>query len=248
MENTPASAWKNFEDVTHALAASHERLAAVDKVSLPPTFRINGQRVPRAPHRYSGRTAMQADVNVSEPKPPEDPDSSLSYTMEGFRGNPPSSMIPFFWSPGWNSVQSINKYQQEIGGSLTGGDPGIKLFDGTNGDPMKYFTPAAGMQPGGEGRLLGVTIDHIFGTELMSSQSPGVKERTPSNYVVVSADDALTLHLKDGQIVEVVVDGTTLQVPLEVDARMVRGVAGIPIGIEGVAFVQLPAWCHIKSL
>jgi NADH-quinone oxidoreductase subunit G len=113
---------------------------------------------------------------------------------------------------------------------------------------MKYFTPASGMQPGGEGRLLGVTIDHIFGTELMSSQSPGVKERTPSNYVVVSADDALTLHLKDGQIVEVVVDGTTLQLPLEVDARMVRGVAGIPIGIEGVAFVQLPAWCHIKSL
>ena len=128
MGNEIVSAWENFEDITHAVAKGVEVLKNIDAVSPPSDYRINGQRVPREPHRFSGRTAMLANVNVSEPKPPEDPDSSLSYTMEGFRGLPPSTMIPFFWSPGWNSVQSINKYQQEIGGPLHGGDPGIRLF------------------------------------------------------------------------------------------------------------------------
>ena len=48
--------------------------------------------------------------------------------MEGYKGIPPSSMTPFFWSPGWNSVQSVTKYQKEPGGALKDGDPGVKLF------------------------------------------------------------------------------------------------------------------------
>ncbi len=103
------------------------------------TFDIAGQPYKLAVKRFSGRTAMLANVNVSEPKPPEDPDSSLSYTMEGFRGLPPSTMIPFFWSPGWNSVQSINKYQQEIGGPLHGGDPGIRLLAAYSKSKVQLF-------------------------------------------------------------------------------------------------------------
>ena len=36
--------------------------------------------------------------------------------MEGYYGPMPSSLIPFFWAPGWNSVQAVNKFQNEIGG------------------------------------------------------------------------------------------------------------------------------------
>ena len=86
MGNEIVSAWENFEDITHAVAKGVEVLKNIDAVSPPSDYRINGQRVPREPHRFSGRTAMLANVNVSEPKPPEDTDSSLSYTMEGFRG------------------------------------------------------------------------------------------------------------------------------------------------------------------
>ncbi len=67
-------------------------------------FRINGQAMPREPHRYSGRTAMLANLVVSEPKPKQDDDSPFSFTMEGYSGKPPSPLIPFFWSPGWNSI------------------------------------------------------------------------------------------------------------------------------------------------
>ena len=132
---------------------------------------------------------MLANINVSEPKPPVDSDSSLSYTMEGFRGLPPSTMIPFFWSPGWNSVQSINKYQQEVGGSLRGGDPGIRLFEPSNDRQVEYFNPNQ-RTISHDGQLLMVHLHHIFGSEELSVQAPSVAERSPKPYVMINTEDA----------------------------------------------------------
>ena len=63
--------------------------------------------------------------------------------MEGTPGQPPGALQPFFWSPGWNSIQAVNKFQSEIGDAIRGGDPGVRLFE-----PLQsgtYFTtiPAA---------------------------------------------------------------------------------------------------------
>src|SRR6185437_51302 len=69
-------------------------------------FRVAGQKIPREPQRYSGRTAMTANLAVSEPKPPEDGNSPLSFTMEGYAPPPPETLTPFAWSPGWNSPQA----------------------------------------------------------------------------------------------------------------------------------------------
>src|SRR5690606_1579250 len=77
-EHEIMSQWRNFNDVTNALAENEPRLAGINTVTPPPDFRIAGQKIPRAPHRFSGRTAMQAHIHVSEPKPPEDSDSPLS--------------------------------------------------------------------------------------------------------------------------------------------------------------------------
>jgi NADH-quinone oxidoreductase subunit G len=44
---------------------------------------------------------------------------------------PPPALIPRYWSPGWNSVQAINKFQIEGGGPLHGGDPGRRLIEPT---------------------------------------------------------------------------------------------------------------------
>ena len=61
---------------------------------------------------------MLANISVHEPKPPDDPDSPLSFSMEGNPDQPPSALLPFFWTPGWNSIQAVNKFQAEIGGPL----------------------------------------------------------------------------------------------------------------------------------
>ena len=49
--------------------------------------------------------------------------------MEGYQGQPPAPLIPRFWAPGWNSVQALNKFQEEVGGPLRGGDPGRRLIE-----------------------------------------------------------------------------------------------------------------------
>ena len=84
-------------------------------------YRFDGLRVPRQPHRYSGRTSMHANVSVHEPKPPPDPDSPLAFSMEGYERKPPSPLVTNFWAPGWNSVQSVNKFTRETAGPLVCG-------------------------------------------------------------------------------------------------------------------------------
>lgn len=241
-ENDKMSKWKNFDDLTKAIAEEEPLLQRVDQISPPASYRINGQRIPREPHRYSGRTAMLSNVNVNEPKPPVDTDSSLSYTMEGFRGLPPSTMVPFFWSPGWNSVQSINKYQQEVGGSLRGGDPGIRLFEPRQSGSVDYFKSAAEIFERREGHLLIVPLHHIFGSEELSARAPGVAGRSPKPYVTINEEDAKKLQVLEGQLLSFDIAGQSYRLPVKLSMTMPKGVAGLPSGIPGLPFVQLPAW------
>jgi len=245
--NKIVSAWENFEDITHAAAKGVEVLKNIDAVSPPSDYRINGQRVPREPHRFSGRTAMLANVNVSEPKPPEDPDSSLSYTMEGFRGLPPSTMIPFFWSPGWNSVQSINKYQQEIGGPLHGGDPGIRLIAPASNQKTTYFTSIPAPFKPADGRLLMVYLHHIFGSDELSQHAPGIAERSPKVYALLNPEDAHKLKVDENQLLAFDIDGQPFSIPVKTSSELPRGVAGLPYGLQGLAFVDLPALAKFKN-
>ena len=52
---------------------------AIPKVA-PSAQRVG--KIAREPNRYSGRTAMLANISVHEPKPPDDPDSALAFSME----------------------------------------------------------------------------------------------------------------------------------------------------------------------
>jgi NADH-quinone oxidoreductase subunit G len=240
--NTRMSQWKNFSDITKAIATDEPLLKGVDEVTPPPSFRVAGQRIPREPHRYSGRTAMNANIAVSEPKPPEDPDSSLSYTMEGYRGLAPSTLIPFFWSPGWNSVQSVNKYQQEIGGHLRGGDPGIRLFEPSGNEKVNYFMSVPEMFTHSATNLLMVPIHHIYGSEELSSRSKAVAARLQKPYVSLHPDDAAQWKMSDGQTFSFEVEGLVYKLPVLINTSIPKGVAGLPYGLPGLPFVELPAW------
>ena len=116
---------------------------------------------------------------MHEPKPPDDPDSPFAFTMEGYHGQPPSALIPRFWAPGWNSVQAVNKFQDEVGGPLRGGDPGRRLIEPSAGTPPPYFdrVPPA-FEPHAD-EWLSVPLHHIFGSEELSVLAPGIAERMP---------------------------------------------------------------------
>ena len=119
---------------------------------------------------------MLADISVHEPKPPQDPDSPLSFSMEGYEGRPPAPLISRYWSPGWNSVQALNKFQQEVAGPLSGGDPGKRLIEPASTGKPSYFgdIPEAAKK-----EYSPSDFPHyaIFGSEELSSSAPSIVER-----------------------------------------------------------------------
>ncbi|HYG04107.1 MAG TPA: NADH-quinone oxidoreductase subunit NuoG [Chryseosolibacter sp.] len=239
------SKWSSISDVTKAISEKETLLKGVEETSPAADFRISGQKIPREPHRYSGRTSMLANINVSEPKPPVDSDSPLSYTMEGYRGQPPPSMIPFYWSPGWNSVQSVNKYQEEVGAALKGGDPGVRLLHPNS--TAKYFTAIPDIYKPIDGQLWAVSVHHIFGSDELSAKSKSVAERVPAAYVLLNSEEAIAKEVREGEMLSFQIDGQDYELPVKTNDHLPKGVIGFPVGLPDLPFSDLPAWAILKT-
>ncbi|HLK33680.1 MAG TPA: NADH-quinone oxidoreductase subunit NuoG [Terriglobales bacterium] len=236
------AAWQELDDVIVALSNAIPELAGIVNAAPFSGLRLAGEKVPREPHRYSGRTAMLANINVSEPKPPDDPDSPLSFSMEGYPDQPPSALIPFFWSPGWNSIQATNFYQKEIAGRLRGGDPGARLIEPVAAQSEGYCVRVPPAFTARENESLLVPAYHIFGSEEQSMQSPAIAELAPQPYVALNANDAARLALRPESLAEVKLDGASYRVQVRIRPDVPSGVAALLVGIPPVVGVRLPAW------
>ena len=201
------------------MAAEMPVFQPVLEIAPPAGFRIVGQKIPREPHRYSGRTAMHANVSVHEPQPPTDPDSPLAFSMEGHEGQPPASLISRFWAPGWNSIQALNRFQDEVGGPLRGGDPGKRLINPA--PPSAYFTEIPPAFQRRAGQWLIVPLYHIFGSEELSELSPGIAELAPKPYVAMNPE-------------EVPAEDVTLTIAGVAQRLPVKRLAGLPLGVAGL--------------
>ncbi|MBC5992044.1 NADH-quinone oxidoreductase subunit NuoG [Pontibacter cellulosilyticus] len=247
IEHKQMLGWSTFDDILPAIVVAHPELKGIERVTPSADFRIAGQKIPRETHRFSGRTSMNAGMNVSEPKPQEDPDSPLTFTMEGYRGQAPSSIIPFFWSPGWNSQQAINKYQEEIGGPLHGGDPGIRMIEKTEQSIGTHFSEAPEhFQPLAD-HLFMVPVYHTFGSEELSAQAPAIAQLTPEPYLILNVTDALELKLEEGQHLTFKIGELMYHLPIKISMTITRGTAGLPVGLPGVPFAELPGWAILNK-
>ncbi|MGQ0587127.1 MAG: NADH-quinone oxidoreductase subunit NuoG [Gammaproteobacteria bacterium] len=194
-------------------------------------FRMAGAKIPRMPHRYSGRTAMNAKEDVHEPRPAQDADSPLAFSMEGNTSlvTEPAPLIPMFWYPQWNSPQAVNKFQAEIGGHLKGGDPGVMLFAPNASARPAYFNPPAATH-----QLEVVALHELFGSEELSAQSPAMASRIPAAYVAVNPATAAKAGLKDGETATVKLNGSTAALEVRVRADIAPNCVGAPAGLPGV--------------
>jgi NADH-quinone oxidoreductase subunit G len=241
-----AAPWPDFGTLCAAMAQAVPALARVPEAAPPAGFRLLRQRVPRQPHRYSGRTAMNAHLSVREPKPPEDPDSPLAFSMEGCAEAPPAPLISRYWAAGWNSVQGLNKFQSEVGGALRDGDPGLRLIQPSS---EQAGPEAAVQQPfaARPGRWLILPAFHVFGSEELSRQAPGVASLSPGPYLGLNPGEALRLGAKEGDTLELELEGSAYRLPLRIRPRLCRGVAVLPFGIPGLEGAVLPAWGSIRA-
>ncbi len=239
----PQLPWMCLDEVTAACADAFPFLAGIRDAAPGAEFRMAGLRIPRQPHRYSGRTALNAAVSVHEPRPPEDPDSPLSWSMEGYPGPRPAALIASTWSPSWNSVQSLNKFQDEIGGALSGGDAGVRLIE-TNGREGQWYAVGQATDDKSEGaqdEVWVVARAHIFQSEELSARGAAIRERQSTPECVMNPLLAANLRLQEGEIVHVeLADGKRLELPLRIEAGVADQLLTIPQGWDGAAGLALP--------
>jgi NADH-quinone oxidoreductase subunit G len=160
---------------------------------------VAGMKVPRQSHRYSGRTAMIANVNVHEPKQMEDKDSIMSFSMEGIPAQKDASVLASSWAPKWNSNQSISKFQDEVNGELKQGHVGCLLIERKNSSDS-YFEAAAELIEPSAKQLRVVFSYQIFGSDELSARSKPIQTRMTDAYIGLSPHDAQKRDLRQGDV------------------------------------------------
>ena len=225
--------WTQLDHVIDAVITALPQLKGIKEAAPDASFRIRGQKLARSPHRSSGRTAARANISVHEPRQPKDQDSMFAFSMEGNnQPGAPRSQIPFAWAPGWNSPQAWNKFQDEVGGKLRNGDPGVRLFERGNGQ-LEWFTRVPDAFTSNEGWRV-APYYQLFGSEEMSQRSPVFQQRMPQPMLVINPNDAARLGVNNGASVEFTCSGETLRLPVRFSSALQAGQVGLPLGMPGV--------------
>ena len=233
--DSSGAGWANINVLIEECAkATHAALATI---SPPSDYRVEGgTRIPRQPHRYSGRTAMRAQISVHEPKATVDDETPFNYSMEGQNlGTQDGAAVPFVWSPGWNSNQSVFKFQQEVGGALLGGDPGTLLVapapDSGDASRATKFQEVPDAFVATEAFLV-VPVHAIFGSDELSNASWPIVERMPAPFALLNVADAKRLGVQAGAGISGPGLGASLEVLI--DDRIPAGVVGVVHGLPGI--------------
>ncbi|CRK85888.1 NADH-quinone oxidoreductase subunit G [Candidatus Providencia siddallii] len=222
-----------FDNIISDCAINMPQFAKIIDASPKSSFRIRGQKIARESHRYSGRTAILSNKSIHEAVQPQDFDSPFVFSMEGNISKASlTKQIPFAWVPGWNSVQSWNKFQNKVGGYLLFGDPGIRLFDSKK-SKMSFFTEVPKKYQSKKNQWIIVPYYHLFGSEEMSQRSDIVKQCMPKPYIVFNNNDALLLDLTAESKIELLYDNQLLYLNVRLSDKLSTGQIGLPLGMYG---------------
>lgn len=239
--------WRHLDELTAACAWAFPGLAAITAAAPGNGYTVEGCKIPRQPHRYSGRTAMLADIKVSEPAQPQDPETPFAFSMEGDMAQVPPAVLPVVWAPGWNSNQAIGKFQQHTGGALRGGNPGVRLFEATGSLDWFGEIPAQFL-PEPE-RLRLVALPHIFGSEELSLHSPPILERAPSPCALLNPVDAEALSIATGDSVDISPgpDAAVVHILVRIEPTLPRGLLGITAGLPVFSAISFQSRVSVKK-
>ncbi|MGK0500048.1 MAG: NADH-quinone oxidoreductase subunit G [Oceanicoccus sp.] len=215
----------HFDDISQACARTIPALAGILAAAPDHHYRNLGVKIPRQTHRYSGRTAMLANKSVHEPKQTIDEESALAFSMEGLNHNQPAALLTYVWSPGWNSNQSLHKFQDEVGGPIKGGSAGARLLitASTNTKIVAIETAKPPSFMPSEDQWLLVPRHKIFGSDELSAHSAAIEKLIDVAVIEISTDDAERLNVVNG-------DGLIIGDPSAADVLEVRLNDSIALG------------------
>lgn len=254
-----------FDDLTRCLAQRGGLFTDWDQVAPGAGFRIAGMKVPRMPHRFSGRTSLRANIRVAEAKQPEDADSALGFTMEGAPVHWPGALSPITWAPRWNSNEAVNKFQDEINGHLKGGDPGLRLFSSVTPDDHSidsaddsaaaakapfWFNTTIAASGIGKGQLLAVSTPRLFDGEPLSAMSSALFERAERPVLQVNPRTATRYGMVAGNLLRLALGSCHLQLQLRLNADLPDDLVAVPADVttcQTLPAVLLPALVEIEA-
>jgi len=223
-----------LSEVTQACADSIANCAGMAGLTPGAGF----MRVPRQQHRYSGRTAMRANISVHEPKQEQDEEGILSYSMEGMPPMKDSTVFNTAWAGGWNSNQSVFKFQTHTGEALKMAGHGHCLVSSNTTD--KTYAPF-GKSAAVKGDFQVFPLYHLFGSEELTAKTPAIQEKATGAYIAINAADAAKLGLQSSDGVTVVNNSEhNGSVPYIIRSSVKPGTVGVSIGLSGLNFRNLP--------
>jgi NADH-quinone oxidoreductase subunit G len=231
--------WNCLDDIVGSLANELPVFSGLKNYIRGADFRMLNAKIPRQAIRYSGRTAMNADIAVSEPKLSQDKDSPLAFSMEGQQEYPPSSLVPFYWTPGWNSVQAMYNYL-DIDGSLKGGNPGIRLIEPSGVGKNVYFGQVTQDRKINKDEWMIVPVYRIFGSDELSSDSPSIAQKIEKPFVLMNQKDADVISLKEGDSVQLEISKVRLTLKVKIENSLQNGMAGLSVNLPGMPFIDIP--------
>jgi NADH-quinone oxidoreductase subunit G len=240
--------WNRLDDLISSLVNELPVFSKLIQYMRNADFRMLNAKIPRQTMRYSGRTAMKANVEVSESRISLDPDSPLTFSMEGQAERPPSSLVPFYWSSGWNSVQSMYHYLDEPNGSMKGGDPGVRLIEQAQKQIKSYFNDRDQNVEGSKGELLIVPVYQIFGGDELSSVGTAIKQRIRNPFVYLNQKDAENLNVSVGDMILMEISKSKLKLNVIIENSLPSGIAAVSVKLPAMPFVDLPGFGKIVKL
>jgi len=232
-------AWPTLDEVIADIAQEVPALSEIGRAAPGEGYLLEGEHIRSQTHRVSGRTAIRAEISVRDRPVPAMPDSPLSPTMEGTYGTDmPGSLVPFYQVPGWNSEQSLNRFQQEIGGPMRGGDGGVRVLRRGAGHAYHTDVPAAFVAR--EGEMLLLPENRVFGTDEMSMLSAPIAARAEPAYVRMGGD------IGGAGEVDLLIGAAVHRVAVKHDPGVPPGVALCPPHMLARAFAA-PVWVRIQE-
>lgn len=210
-------------------------LSGIHLASYDSDHKIYNRKFARSPIRFSGRTSILSNINVHEPKQPEDKDTIFNFSMEGnYNSNINCNQIPFLWSPGWNSSQALHKFQKEIGISSKNGFSGFKIFQKKNyiiNFKKKNYNNKFILS----NKLIIISHYTLFNSNSLIQKSSLIQKNFPNHYVFLNKKDAEKLDILTNNLVKLYCLKNTFILKVSISKFLHQGLISLPLGAKGIS-------------
>lgn len=202
----------------------------VKHIILDSSFRFFGKKIARSHYRISGRTSIFSHINIHEPAQLTDNNTIFSFSMEGVQQPQTNfSYLPFVWSPGWNSIQSWNKYLSKTNVY----NSGVRLFKTCDID-RKYFFHDISCRIISKDEWSIVPYYLLFGNEELSQKSSVIKKKCIVPYALINVEYKKIVGLNKKYFIKFYCSGQLFRISVKFSEKFPLKHIGLPVGRYGI--------------